>query len=82
MNAKPGRLDRGTQESAGRSLAVGAGDMEDRRQLLLRIAQSLKQRGDPFQPQYVAPRRQHRQPVELTLDGGIGGAGGVCHDVA
>ena len=35
MGAEPGRLDRGAQEGAGRALAVGAGDMEDRRQRAL-----------------------------------------------
>ena len=63
------RLDRGAQEGAGRALAVGAGDMEDRRQPILRPAEPVEQGGDPLEPEPVAARRKERQPVELGLDG-------------
>ena len=44
VGREAGRLDRGAQEGAGRALAVGAGDMEDRRQPTLRIAEPVEQR--------------------------------------
>jgi hypothetical protein len=50
------RLDRRAQEGAGRSLAVGAGDMEYRRLALVRIADALKQFGDPLEAENVGTR--------------------------
>ncbi len=68
MDAAPFRLQRGAQEGAGRAFAVGARDMEHRRQRAMRVAQPLQQAGDAVQPQYVRPRRQCGEPVELGLD--------------
>ena len=48
------RLERGAQEGAGRSLAVGAGDMEDGRQPVLRAAQLVEQRGDAIEAELIA----------------------------
>jgi len=44
---------RRAQEGAGRSLAVGARNVKDRRQSAVGIAQPLQQRGYPLQPQYI-----------------------------
>ena len=38
------RFERGAEEGAGRALAVGAGDVEDRRKLVLRAAEPVEQR--------------------------------------
>ena len=65
------RLERGAQEGAGRALAVGAGDVEDRRQAILRTAEPVEQRGDALQPEAIAGGRERRQPVELRLDAGM-----------
>ena len=51
MDAEAGRFEDRPHEGDGRTLAVGAGDMDHRRQLLLRIAQPLEQAQD-------APERQ------------------------
>ena len=56
MNALPGCLDRRAQKGAGRSLAIGSCDVKHRWQMMLRIAQSREQGGDPLQPQYVRAR--------------------------
>ena len=77
MGGEPGCLDRGAQEGAGRTLAVGAGDMEHRRQRVLRIAEPVEQGGDPLEPENVAAGRQAGEPVELGLDARVGGRGVV-----
>jgi hypothetical protein len=79
MDLEPRRLQRRAQEGTGRALAVGAGDMQHRREGAMRIAELSEQIGNPLKPQYVAPRRQARQPVELGLDEGVIGAGAVRH---
>ncbi len=65
-----GGLDRGTQKGAGRALAVGAGDMEHRRQALMRVAEPVEQHGDAFEAEDVGARGQRPEPIELCLDGG------------
>ena len=80
MDLEPGRLQRGAQEGAGRALAVRAGDMEHRGQGALGMAELREQGGNPLEPQYVAPRRQAGQPVELGLDALVVRAGAVRHD--
>ena len=54
MRAEPGRLNRRTQESAGRALAVGAGNMKDGREILVRIAEAIEQRGDAFEAENIS----------------------------
>ena len=78
----PGGLERGAQESAGRTLAVGAGDMEDGRKPVLRPAEAVEQRGDAVEPEAVAGVDRRSQPVELRLDRGIGRAREVGHHAA
>jgi len=77
MRGQPRRLDRGSKEGAGRALAVGAGDVEDRRQPLLRIAEAGEKGGNPLEAENVGARGQGREPVELMLDGGMAGDGVV-----
>ena len=78
----PGGFERGAQESAGRALAVGAGDMKDGRKLILRPAEAVEQRGDALEPEAVAGVDRRSQPVELRLDRGIGRAREVGHQAA
>ena len=82
MDAVASRLERGTQEGGGRTLAVGARDMKNRRQRAVRIADPAQQRRNPVEPQHVAPRREIAQPVELRLDGGVFTACMVGHVIA
>ena len=44
----------------------------------MRIAEAGEQRGDPLEAEDVAAGRERGQPVELGLDGGVGG-GAVGH---
>src|SRR3546814_4966081 len=73
------RFEGRAQEGAGRSLAVGAGDVEGTGELELRIAEPRAQLGDTLEPQNVAPRRQRGETIELGLDGGVGAMGVVGH---
>ena len=43
MHARARRLEHGAHERDGRALAVGAGDMDDRRQLAFRVAERFEQ---------------------------------------
>ena len=43
MHAQPCRLGHGAQEGAGAAFAVGAGDVDDRRQILLGVAEGGEQ---------------------------------------
>src|SRR3546814_2741558 len=69
------RFEGRAQEGAGRSLAVGAGDVEGTGELELRIAEPRAQLGDTLEPQNVAPRRQRGETIELGMDGGVVGVG-------
>ena len=62
VRGKPRRLDRRAQEGAGRALAVGAGDVEHRRQIALGIAEPVEQGANPLQPENIA-RRATRPPA-------------------
>src|SRR3546814_6592084 len=73
------RFEGRAQEGAGRSLAVGAGDVEGTGELELRIAEPRAQLGDTLESQNVAPRRQRGETIELGLDGGVGAMGVVGH---
>ncbi len=53
MRREARRLDRRAQKGAGRALAVGPGDVEDRRQALLGIAELGEQRRNPLEPENV-----------------------------
>ncbi len=70
MRLEPRRLDRGAEEGAGRALAVGPGDVEDRRQVALRIAEPGEEGGDALQAKHVRARRKRCQTVELALNEG------------
>ena len=78
----PGSFERGAQEGAGRALAVGAGDMEDGREPVLRPAEAVEQCGDALEPEAVAGIDRRSQPVELRLDRRIGRAREVGHQAA
>ena len=67
------------QEGDGGTLAVGAGDVEHRRQRALRLPQPGAQRGDPLQPEDVGAGGEGGQAIELRLDGGVIGNGVVRH---
>ena len=68
VHAVTGCFQRSAQECAGRAFAVGAGDVEHRRQAVLRSAEPVEKLGDPLEPEPVAGRRQLGQAVELRLD--------------
>ena len=55
------RLQRGAQESAGRALAVGAGDVEHRRQGVLGPSETIEQAGDSVETKTVPTGRQFRE---------------------
>ena len=76
------RLQHRAQEGAGRSLAVGARDVEHWRQTVLRVAQPGQQSADRPQSQAAIWHRERGQPVELGLHGRIVGAGEVLHFVS
>src|SRR3546814_11877711 len=75
VNAASLRFEDRAQEGAGRSLAVGAGDVEGTGELELRIAEPRAQLGDPLEPQNVASSEERRvgRGVSLVVD--IGGRG-------
>ena len=51
-----GRLQRGAEEGAGRSLPVGAGDVKHRRQIEMRVAEPVHQTGDAVEAEDVRVR--------------------------
>ena len=61
-------FERGAQEGAGRALAVGPGDMEHRRQRVLRTAEPVEQGGDAGEAEPVAARRQQARRSSCGLD--------------
>ena len=65
------------QVGASRTLAVGPGDVEHRRQPLLRIAEQREQLVDRVEPEPALRQRQRGQPIELCLDHGILGGGEI-----
>ena len=77
VDAVTGRLQRRAEEGAGRALAVGSGDMENRRQMVLGTPEPIQQREDAFEPELIAGGRQLGQAVELRLDVGVRRAGEV-----
>ena len=79
VHAPPARFEDCAEVGAGRSLAVGARDMEGARQLELRVAEARAKFGDALQPEDVAARRQGGEAIELGLDRGVGAVGVVGH---
>ncbi len=72
-----GGLCRRSQECTDRAFAVGAGDVNDGRQIVLRITEAVEKRGYTFEPKRVTAGRKRRQTIELALDFGVGRAGMV-----
>src|SRR3954451_20746135 len=68
MHALPCRLGHGTQERADAALAVGSGDMNDRRQPALRMLQFCKQRAQTVQTEIDQPRMQPMQTRDNAPD--------------
>lgn len=81
MRLEPGRLHGGPQESAGRPLAVGSGDVEHGRQVIFRIAEPFEESDDAFQPEYIIAWGQAVQSIELSLDRRAFGDGMVGHEL-
>jgi hypothetical protein len=79
MSRQPRSFDCGAQECAGRSLAVGSGDVEDRRQDALRIAETGEDFADPLQPERVIAGRQRPKTLELAADERVVGNGVIGH---
>ncbi len=57
VDLAPARFEDRAEIGAGRSLAIGARDMEGARELVLRIAEARAQFGDALEPEDVAARR-------------------------
>src|SRR6266849_479204 len=69
VDAVTRRLERGAQESDGRALAVGAGDMHDRRQMLVRIAERREQPPHAVERQVDKLGMEPQQPLQDPVDG-------------
>ena len=69
MDAIAGRLEEGAQKGKGRALAVGAGDMDDRRQMLVRTAECREQPLYPLERQIDEPDMERLQPLENDIAG-------------
>ena len=69
----------GAQVGAGRSFAVGAGNVEGRRQAGLRIAEPGEHRGDGFEAKAALRQGERGEPVKLRLDRRIVRSGEVSH---
>ena len=82
MDREPRALERGAEHGDGRALAVGPGDMENRRQLILRPAEPVEHCPDPLEPEPVAGGRNHVQAVELRLDSGMSRVREIGHQAA
>ena len=62
------RFRRGAEEGADGSLAVSAGDMEDRRQRTFWIAEPLEQPLDAIKSKNIRTGREGREAIELRLN--------------
>ena len=82
MDRIPFRFQHCAQEGAGRSFAIGPGDMEHGGQPPMWVAEPVEQRADGLQAKPPVGHGQRAQPVELGLDGRMIGAGEVPHDAA
>jgi hypothetical protein len=71
------RFERRAEEGDRRSFSVGAGDVEDGRQPVLRPPEAVENGSDSLEAETVAGGRQLRQTIELLLDAGVGGSGEV-----
>ena len=76
------RLKRRAEEGDGRAFAVGARDMEHRRELVLGVVEAVEQRKDALEPQPVAGWREHRETVKLGLNPRVRGAREIGHQAA
>jgi hypothetical protein len=59
----------GAEEGAGRTFAVGAGNVENRWQRIMRASQPVEQLSDAVEPEAVAARRKQGQAFELCPNG-------------
>ena len=78
----PLAFKRRAEEGDGGTLAVGAGNVEDGRQPILRAAEPLENGGDTLETEPVAGRRKLRQSVELRLDVRMRRAREIGHQAA
>ena len=67
-----GRFERGAQECDGRAFAVRAGDMDHRRQLVLRPAETLQQPLDPPERQIDLARVERAEHLQQRVEVGHG----------
>ena len=79
VDRQPLRFQHGAQVGAGAALAVGAGNVEGRRDGALRVAQPGQGRADRLQAEAALRQAQRGKAVELGLDGGIVGGGEIAH---
>ena len=72
MNGEARRFEHGLQVGRGRALAVGAGDMDDRRELTFGMAQPLQQPLHAAQGKVDALGMERFQPLQDALGGARG----------
>jgi hypothetical protein len=67
VNLEALRLENGAAEGAGRPLAVCPGDVDHRRQLLMRVPQPLEQPGDAAERKVETLRMQRHERVDFPF---------------
>ena len=70
MDPVAGGLEQRPRKGGGRSLAVGAGDVDHRRQAILRIAEPIEQPRDAVQRKVETLRMQRHQALDFPVCGG------------
>ena len=78
----PRRFHSRAQEGAGRSLAVGPGDMEHRRQPILRATDRIEQGADAVEPDLVVVGILRRLPRDQRREPGVVGPHHFLHQAA
>src|SRR4029077_6563805 len=79
MDAQARGFENRAQISDSRSLAVGAGDVDDRRDLSFRMIELLQQPMHPIEAEIDPARMQGRQPRDQIVDHGLRSGGGGVH---
>jgi hypothetical protein len=70
VNAQSRRFENGAQERDGRALAVGAGDMDHRREPAMRVVERVQNTPDAIESEIDPPRMQREQPRDDRINRG------------
>ena len=79
MDPQAGGFENRTQIGDGRSLAIGTGDMNDRRKFPFRMIELLQQPMHPIEAEIDAARMQARQSRDQIVDRGLWLSSGDVH---